>query len=79
MDADQLSARNAAIRAAWDDPLRRALQRERALSRCYPKKKLTDAAYAEIRALHRRFGYSIRELARVYGVSRSTVFSILSR
>ena len=31
MTADELKRRNAAIRAAWDDPLRRALARKRGI------------------------------------------------
>jgi hypothetical protein len=74
MTPKQLAARNAAIKAAWSDPLRCALARARA-GRF--KRKLTDEDYAEIRLLHRRYEWSHTLLARSFKVSKTMIQKIL--
>ena len=74
MTPEQLEARNAAIRLAWDDPLRLALARERAR----PIYKVSLKDRAEIRALSIIHGWSQRRLALSYLVSKPTIQKILA-
>ena len=73
MTPEQLRARNAAIKRAWDDPLRRALQKGG------PKRKLSDDDYAEIVYLHRHYGWSHKELARSFKVSKTMIQKVLDK